>query len=141
MNRSHAPSHSRRSPRRGALLALALMLLGAPLAAQTSLTIYNDGRVLVRRDIPMDIARAESQHTVVTGPMDPGTLFSLDPDVNLAVGAYDGGTDQQSAIRRALGRRLTFRVGKDTVSAEVVGVDPERYKLPDGSITFQAPGV
>jgi hypothetical protein len=38
---------------------------------------------------------------------------------------------------------LTFRAGgpSDTVSAILLGVDPERYKLPDGSITFSMPGV
>jgi len=125
---------------RAASAALALSV-AAPLAAQTSLTIYNDGRVLVRRQVPMDLPRGQSQHTLVTGPMDPGTLFPLDPGVSFVAGSYDAGVDQQSALRRAIGRRLVFRVGKDTSSAEVIGVDPERYKLPDGTISFQAPGI
>jgi hypothetical protein len=49
--------------------------------------------------------------------------------------------DEASVLRRALGRRLTFRSGKDTLSAELVGVDPERYRMPDGSISFARPGL
>jgi hypothetical protein len=134
----HAPAARR--------LALSALLFGfagpvSGLAAQTSLTFYNDGRVLVRRDFPMDIGKGESDRLVVTGPLDPATLFPLDPDVSVVAGAYDSGTDQVSVLRRAIGRRLIFRMGRDTMSAEVVGVDPERYKLPDGTITFQAPGT
>ena len=34
---------------------LALGVLAAPLSAQTSVTIYNDGRVLVRREVPVTL--------------------------------------------------------------------------------------
>ncbi|HEY7681517.1 MAG TPA: hypothetical protein VH879_02640 [Gemmatimonadales bacterium] len=121
----------------GALLATA----HSPLLAQTSITLYNDGRVLVRRDFALEIGKGQSDRLVVTGPVDPATVFTLDPEVAIVAGAYDGGIDQSSVLRRAIGRRLTFRTGKDTLSAEVVGVDPERYRLSDGTIVFQAPGI
>ncbi len=125
-------------------LAVLLAARGGPLAAQTtSLTIYNDGRVLVRRTVPVEVPRGASTQRLALGALDPSTLFSADSSVIITAATYDGATDQQSVLRRALGRRLLFRSGgpKDTVSAEVVGVDPERYRMPDGSISFSMPGT
>ena len=124
--------------------ALASLVLGVPgLAAQapTSLTIYNDGRVLVRRELPIEIRKGESELLLPIGPVDPGTMLPLDGGVEFLAGAYDGGVDQASVYRRAVGRRLTFRIGKDTVSAVLAGVDPERNNHPHGTITFAAPGI
>ena len=42
------------------LLLLAGAVPAAPAAAQTSLTIYNDGRVLVRRTMPLQCPRARA---------------------------------------------------------------------------------
>ena len=124
-------------------LVAGLVLLTAhhsPLSAQ-SVTIYNDGRVLVRRTVPLDLAKGESTQKVALGPADPSTIFSTDSLVSILAANYDGATDYGSVLRRAVGRKLLFRNGKDTVSATVLGVDPERYKLPDGTVTFSAPGV
>jgi len=110
-------------------------------APATSLTIYNDGRVLVRRSLGLEIGKGESEQRVAIGAVNPGSVFPLDPDVAIVGATYDGAVDQQSVLRRALGRRLTFRSGRDTVSAELVGVDPERYRLADGTITFDRPGL
>ena len=125
------------------LTGLAALALAAPAAAQapTSLTIYNDGRTLVRWTVPLDILKDQSQQVAVTGPADPGSIFPLDPDITLLGTTYDAGVDEVSALRRSVGRRLTFRVGKDTVSATILGVDPVRYKLADGSVAFSPPGV
>jgi hypothetical protein len=114
-----------------------------PLTAQTSLTIYNDGRVLVRRSIPVEVARGSSTVRVPTGPLDPATIFSLDSSVVISAVSYDGAVDQNSVLRRAIGRKLKFRWGSanDTVSATVLGVDPERYLLPDGTVSFSMPGT
>lgn len=140
--------------RRSSTSALAVLVAGvltgpglavpAPsLAAQTptSLTIYNDGRVLVRRELPVEIRKGESELLLPLGPVDPGTVLPLDGGIEILAGAYDGGVDQASVYRRAVGRRLIFRIGKDTVSAVLAGVNPERYKLADGSITYSPPGV
>ncbi len=118
--------------------------LAAPLAAQApSLTIYNDGRVLVRRSVSVEVPRGASTQRVALGEVDLGTLFSRDSLVTIAGASYDGATDMQSVLRRAIGRRLVFRQGKvtDTVSAKVLGVDPERYEMPDGTVTFTMPGA
>ena len=125
------------------LAALTALLAAAPLTAQapTSLTIYNDGRALVRWTVPLEILKGQSQQVAVTGPADPGSIFSTDPDITVLSGAFDAGVTEGDALRRAVGRRMTFRIGKDTVSATILGVNPTRYKLADGSVTFQAPGV
>ena len=124
----------------------ALATLGAAgLEAQTSLTIYNDGRVLVRRVVPVNVPKGASTQRVSLGMLDPGSLFSLDPGVALTGLAYDGGVDEGSALRRSVGKRLAFRVPLadrvDTLSALVLGVDPLRLQLPDGRVTYSPPGT
>ena len=116
-----------------------LLLLGAAPAAlfgQTSLTIYNDGRVLVRRTVPLTLPKGPSTQRVTLGALDPATLFTLDRDVTLDGLAYDGAVDEGSALRRSVGRRLVFRrpESKDTVSALV------RRRLAAGSATTTSPG-
>jgi hypothetical protein len=122
---------------------LALGVLAAPLSAQTSVTIYNDGRVLVRRDVAAAVPKGGSSHKVSLGPLDPASLFPLDSGVAITRASYDGATDEGSALRRSVGRRIVFRLPEstDTLSAVVLGVDPLRLQLPDGRITFQAPGA
>jgi hypothetical protein len=123
-----------------------LLLLGAlavPLQAQTSVTIYNDGRVLVRREVPVAVPRGSSSHKVTLGSLDPTSIFPLDSGVAITRLTYDGATDEGSALRRSVGRRVVFRLPEstDTLSALVLGVDPLRLQLPDGRITFQPPGA
>ena len=122
---------------------LALGVLAAPLSAQTSVTIYNDGRVLVRREVPVAVPKGRSSHRVTLGALDPASLFPLDSGVAITRASYDGATDEGSALRRSVGRRVVFRLPEstDTLSAVVLGVDPLRLQLPDGRITFQPPGA
>src|SRR3954468_17990002 len=114
-----------------------------PLQAQTSLTIYNDGRVLVRRSVSATIPKGTSSQRLSLGALDPATLFSLDPSVDLQRVSYDGAGDEASVLRRSVGKRLVFRLSdpRDTVSALVLGVDPLRLQLPDGRISFTPPGL
>ena len=119
----------------------------APLHAQTSLTIYNDGRVLVRRTLPLTLPKGASSQRLALGALDPATLFSLESSVTVMGGSYDGAVDEASALRRSVGKRLVFRLPpgpsgtRDTVSALVLGVDPLRLQLPDGRISFTPPGA
>ena len=129
---------------RAARAALAIgALTAAPLSAQTSVTIYNDGRVLVRRDLEVQVPKGNSTHKVALGPLDPASIFPLDSSVAITRLSYDGATDEGSVLRRSVGRRVVFRLpeSKDTLSALVLGVDPLRLQLPDGRITFQPPGA
>ena len=119
----------------------------APLQAQTSLTIYNDGRVLVRRTLPLSLPKGASSQRLTIGALDPATVFSLDSSVTLVGLSYDGAVDEPSALRRSVGKRLVFRLApgpsgsRDTISALVLGVDPLRLQLPDGRISFTPPGI
>jgi hypothetical protein len=126
--------------------ALAAALAGGavhPAAAQTSLTIYNDGRVLVRRDLAVAVPKGASSHRITLGPADPASIFPLDAGIAITRLTYDGATDEGSVLRRSVGRRVVFRLpeSKDTLSALVLGVDPLRLQLPDGRVTFQSPGA
>lgn len=124
-----------------ALLTFALLPAPcSPLSAQSSLTIYNDGRVLVRRTLPVEVPKGNSTQWVMLGQLDPSTLFSLDTTVAITASSYDPASDFAGAMRRAIGRKLVFRSGKDTVSATVLSVTPETYKLADGSVSFSPPG-
>lgn len=127
------------------LAAAAILALFAtnPLTAQTSLTIYNDGRVLVRRALPVAVPKGNSTQRVPVGSLDPASVFSLDSTVTITGLRYDGAVDEGSALRRSVGRRIVFRLpeSKDTLSALVLGVDPLRLQLPDGRVTFSPPGA
>jgi len=120
----------------------------APLLhAQTSLTIYNDGRVLVRRTLPLSLPKGASSQRLTLGALDPATLFSLDSSITVIGVSYDGAVDEASALRRSVGKRLVFRLPpgpsgtRDTISALVLGVDPLRLQLPDSRISFTPPGA
>ncbi|MEZ4411545.1 MAG: hypothetical protein R2910_01000 [Gemmatimonadales bacterium] len=125
--------------------ATALLVATAlPLSAQTGLTIYNSGRVMVRRTLPIAIPKGASEQRVTLGTLDPSTMFPLDPAVSLLGATYDGGTDGASILRRAVGREILFMRGTgtgDTVRTTLLAVDPDRYRYADGTIGFQMPGV
>ncbi len=126
-----------------AAAAILALTVSAPLSAQTSLTIYNDGRVLVRRSLPVAVPKGNSTQRVPVGALDPASVFSLDSGVTITGLRYDGAVDEVSALRRSVGKRIVFRLpeSKDTLSALVLGVDPLRLQLPDGRIAFTAPGA
>ncbi len=132
--------------------AAAVLGLGsaAPLTGQTGLTIYSDGRVLVRRTLPTPLTTGMSTHRLSLGALDPASVFALDSGVVVTGGSYDESVDEVNTMRRAVGRTLKFWTGRggipgsansDTVSATVIGVNPERFKLADGQIVFQRPGT
>ncbi len=130
------------SPLRALSVAALLLSAAGPVSAQTGLTIYNDGRVLVRRTLPVAVPKGASDQRVSLGALDPASLFPLDPAVSIMAATYDGGVDQQSTLRRAVGRELTFvRTPTDTVRATLLAVDPERYRYADGTVGFLAPGT
>ncbi len=127
------------------VLAGALLLPAYPptcLPAQsTSLTVYNDGRVLARRTLAASVPKGSSEQRLELGALEPGSLFSLDSGVSIVGASYDGAVDELSAMRRAIGRPILFRTSpSDTVTATVVGVDPERFRLADGRMLYARPG-
>jgi hypothetical protein len=114
--------------------------------ADASLTIYADGRVLVRRTVPVAVPKGASTQRVSLGALDPATLFALDPGVAVMGYRYDAAVDETSVLRRLAGRRLAFQIERangrtDTTSAVVLAADPLRLQLPDGRVTFRLPGT
>lgn len=126
------------------------MALGAfwaqPLHAQQSLTIYSDGRVLMRSAVAVRVPAGASTHRIASGFLAAGSIFSLDSAVTITGATYDAAVDEANTLRRAIGRRLVFETGivKDgvmqTVEAEVLGVEPELFRMADGTLSFQRPG-
>jgi hypothetical protein len=135
---------------RGVRMALMIALLGpltahrSPLTAQsTSVTLYQDGRVLVRRAFPQRVPTGASVQRVALGPIDPASLVSLDSSLSITGAVTTAGADAGMALSRMIGRSLLFRSGvglRDTISATIVGVDPARVRLADGTIYFGLPG-
>ncbi|HJR34607.1 MAG TPA: hypothetical protein VJ817_06640 [Gemmatimonadales bacterium] len=129
------------------LLFAAAVLFAHPLAAQTGLTIYNDGRVLVRRTLPLAIGTGVSTHSLSLGLLDPSSLFALDSGVAVVGSSYDESVDEVNTMRRAVGQTLKFLTGRehagvpDTVTATVLGVNPERFRLSSGQVVFNRPGL
>ena len=127
-----------------AVVVRALTSTGAVMA-QTSLTIYNDGRVLVRRNVEANVPKGASQQRFTLGQIEPGSLVSLDPDVAIVGTTYDGDVSMDRALRRLVGREITVERprpggGYETFKVTVLGVDPFRFRLPDGSVAFDQPG-
>ncbi len=124
-----------------ALFALAALSVSTALAQSPSVTIYNDGRVLMRRSVEATVKKGESTVTVAPGPIDPSTLFSTDPAVVITGADYTEAGSADMALRRAIGREIRWAREKDTVRTTVLGVDPLRLRLPDGSVIFTGPGL
>ena len=120
----------------------ATIALGAvPASSQTSLSIYRDGRVLVRRSFGEPLRQGRNDITVTADGLDPATLFSSDPSVTLisAVARYP--TTPELALSRAVGQTLPFARERDTVRATVVRVNPPQVRLADGRMLLGWPGT
>ena len=117
------------------------MLLAAPLVGQTSLSIYRDGRVVVRQSLPQALQRGRNVLTLRLEGLDPATLFSPDTSVAVASATVRYPSDKNEALARAVGQTLSFvRAKGDTVRATVLRVDPPQYRLADGRLLLESPG-
>ena len=126
------------------MLLAAAALAAFPLAAaaqQGGYTFYQDGRVLARRTFPGAVPAGASTRAVDLGQVDLGTVTSLDPAIRLTGGSLLPAADVQAALRRAVGKELRFAREKDTVRATVLGTEPVRVRLADGSVLFGLPGT
>jgi len=115
------------------------------LAGQTSLSIYSDGRVVVRRTLPQPLPKGRTSLALRLEGLDPATLFSPDTSVAVFSALLRPPTDREGALRRAVGQTLSFvrpraGGGADTVRASVVRLDPPQYRLPDGRLLLSEPG-
>jgi len=125
----------------GYRLSVFLVLVGTPLAAQTSLSIYRDGRVVVRRTLPQALQQGRNTLTLRLEALDPATLFSSDTSVGVVSATVRYPTAKNDALARAIGQTLSFvRSVGDTVKATVLRVDPPQYRLSDGRLLLEQPG-
>jgi hypothetical protein len=133
------------SHRLSAVAVLALLgVAPSGLCGQTSLSIYSDGRVVVRRTMPRALQKGSNLFTLQIDGLDPATLFSPDTAVTVTGATVRYPSTQNDALARAIGQSLAFvreRLGgADTVRASVVRVDPPQYKLGDGRLLLSLPG-
>ena len=124
-----------------------VMLATAPVIVrgQTSLSIYSDGRVVVRRTLPQALQKGRNAVTVQIDGLDPATLFSPDTAVTVTGATVRYPSSASDALGRAIGQTISFvseGVGRrDTVKATVVRVDPPQYRLADGRLLLAPPGM
>ena len=114
------------------------------LRGQTSLSIYSDGRVVVRRTLPQALQKGRNAVTVQFDGLDPATLFSPDTAVTVGGATVRYPSSASDALGRAIGQTISFvseGVGRrDTVKATVVRVEPPQYRLADGRLLLAPPG-
>jgi len=120
---------------------LLVVLAASGLAAQTSLSIYSDGRVVVRRTLPLPLSKGTSRVTVALEDVDPANVFSPDSAVTIVSIALRKASDRAAALQGAEGQTLSFvRAKGDTVRATVVSANPPQYRLSDGRMLLVEPG-
>jgi hypothetical protein len=125
----------------GYRLSVVLVLVGTPLAAQTSLSIYRDGRVVVRRTLPQALQQGRNSLTLRLEALDPATLFSPDTAVSVASATVRYPSTSTDALAGAVGQTLSFVRSKgDTIRATVVRADPPQFRLSDGRLLLGSPG-
>jgi hypothetical protein len=126
--------------RTAALLCVATLTTSAA-AGQTSLSIYSDGRVVVRRTLPQSLEKGRNALTLDLAGADPATVFSPDTAVTLVSTVLRRATERGPALESAVGQTLSFvRAKGDTVRATVVRASPPQYRLPDGRLLLVEPG-
>ncbi|HUL02190.1 MAG TPA: hypothetical protein VLV16_03040 [Gemmatimonadales bacterium] len=122
-----------------ALSLVALVTAGA--SAQTSLSIYSDGRVVVRRTVAQALSKGSNRVTIALENVDPATVFSPDSALTVVSVTLRRASDRAAALESAEGQTLSFVRGKgDTVRATVVRGNPPQYRLPDGRMLLVEPG-
>jgi hypothetical protein len=124
-----------------AVAALLAALLPGAASAQTSLSIYTDGRVVVRETVARALERGRNALTLALEGLDPATLFSPDTAVSVTSAVVRYPTGPEAALAAAAGQMLAFvREKGDTVRATVVRADPPQYRLADGRMLLELPG-
>src|SRR6267378_7604824 len=126
---------------RRASCVVALVFIGLPAAAQTSLSIYRDGRVVVRRTLPQALQQGRNALTLKLEALDPATLFSPDTSVSVGSATVRYPSTSTDALANAVGQTISFvRAKGDTIRATVVRANPPQFKLSDGRLLLGLPG-
>jgi hypothetical protein len=117
------------------------VLAASPLRAQTSLSIYGDGRVVVRRTLPNALHKGRNLLTLSIEGLDPATLFSPDTTVTVTGATVRPASSAADALARAVGQTISFVRGRgDTLRATVLRVNPLQLRLADGRLFLSPPG-
>jgi hypothetical protein len=151
LTRAGAPAHRGASVRMLTLARMSAVAAGflavtaaAAVAQQTSLTIYQDGRVMVRRALPVAVPRGTSTTSVDLGGRgaDPTSLVALDEGVEVRGVRVSAATGLEGSLRRALGREVDFVLGGDSmrfVRGTVLSLDPPAFRV-GGRVVYDMPG-
>src|SRR5437899_11091315 len=86
------------------VLAVGALALAGRASGQTSLSIYSDGRVVVRRTLPQALQKGRNAVTVQFDGLDPATLFSPDTAVTVAGATVRYPSSAADALNRAPGQ-------------------------------------
>jgi hypothetical protein len=116
------------------------MVLPTALPAQTSLSIYRDGRVVVRQTLAQPLQQGRNAVTLGIEGLDPATLFSPDSIVSIVSATARFPSTHEDALARAVGQLLAFAREKDTVRATLVRANPPQVRLSDGRMLLTLPG-
>lgn len=116
------------------------------IAQETSVTVYSDGRLLVRRTMPLAVARGTSTLVADLGvrEADPASIVSLDSSVQIRGVRVFGATGVDGSLRRSLGSDVVFRVGPDSapryLRGTLLSLDPPAVRT-DGYVLYGMPGT
>ena len=131
----------------GVLGALCLLWAGALKAQETSLTIYQDGRVMVRRIIAAQVPRGVTTLPVDLGArsVDPGTIVALDDGAQVRSVSSTAAAGPEAALRRAVGKDIDWMVvhpdsGVRFLRGTLLSVDPPTVRV-DGRVVYAFPGT
>ncbi len=131
----------------GALGAALCLAANTVKAQETSLTIYQDGRVLVRRTLAVQVPRGVSTLPVDLGArsVDPGTIVALDDGVQVRGASASAATGPDAALRRAVGRTLDWMVvrgdsGVRFIRGTLLSLDPPAVRV-EGRVVYTLPGT
>ena len=123
-------------------LAVALLLAWViPSAAQeTSLTIYQDGRVMVRRTLPIAVPRGTSTASLDLGGRgaDATSLVALDEGVQVRGVQVWAATGVEGSLRRALGREIDFALGNERVEVKSARGAHRRHEFSSSQLPPRA---
>src|SRR5438046_10631461 len=93
------------------VLAVGALALAGRASGQTALSIYSDGRVVVRRTLPQALEKGRTALTLKIDGLDPATLFSPDTSVALVSAVARPATDRGKAAQAAGGEGVAFGHG------------------------------
>ncbi len=128
-----------------ALLALT-GAAGASAQQPTSVTLFNSGRVLVRRSLAVSVPNGTSTQALDLGMFSPTTFTTLEPGVTVYGIRFDPAWSEEALLRRNVGKHFEFSrpIASNpalTASATLLALDPERWKWDSTErVVFSRPG-